>query len=195
MDLQAQSRAHRIGQNRPVVVYQLITKCTVEEKILHTSKKKLAIENLVMNPSKKPDSDELQSILLHGSRTILNKKNMNATLICYDDNAIDDLLKLDPAPDERCAADENGYLGSIQSFNPDSTDNPSTNMSKEWENIFGPVSEKIIEEFGRGKRRKKAVKIECEDHSDSDEAYTPEGSTSTCSSDDSDYEYDYNELS
>uniref|UniRef100_A0ACD5WIF7 Uncharacterized protein n=1 Tax=Avena sativa TaxID=4498 RepID=A0ACD5WIF7_AVESA len=116
MDLQAQSRAHRIGQTRPVVVYQLITKCSVEEKILEKSKQKLAIENMLMNSSKKPSADELQSILLHGAKTIVDKKKINATSIRYDDEAIENLLKLDPSSGEMCSSDDNGYLGSIVSF-------------------------------------------------------------------------------
>jgi SNF2 family DNA or RNA helicase len=41
---QASSRAHRIGQDRPVTVYRLVTKDTIEEKILalHTHKRSLA---------------------------------------------------------------------------------------------------------------------------------------------------------
>jgi superfamily II DNA or RNA helicase len=41
---QASSRAHRIGQDRPVTVYRLVTKDTIEEKILalHTQKRTLA---------------------------------------------------------------------------------------------------------------------------------------------------------
>jgi chromodomain-helicase-DNA-binding protein 4 len=97
MDLQAQSRAHRIGQTRPVVVYQLITKCSVEEKILQKSKQKLAIENILMNSSKKPDADELQCILLHGAKTIIDREKVSATSILYDDVAIENLLKLDPS--------------------------------------------------------------------------------------------------
>ena len=34
VDLQAMDRAHRIGQKKKVYVYRLITKSTVEEKIL-----------------------------------------------------------------------------------------------------------------------------------------------------------------
>ena len=40
MDLQAQDRAHRIGQKRVVTSYRLITRNTVEEKILALQERK-----------------------------------------------------------------------------------------------------------------------------------------------------------
>ena len=41
---QASDRAHRIGQRRPVTIYRLMTRGTVEEKIvrMHRRKRKLA---------------------------------------------------------------------------------------------------------------------------------------------------------
>nr|VFK44511.1 MAG: hypothetical protein BECKSD772F_GA0070984_11824 [Candidatus Kentron sp. SD]VFK49389.1 MAG: hypothetical protein BECKSD772E_GA0070983_11752 [Candidatus Kentron sp. SD]VFK81220.1 MAG: hypothetical protein BECKSD772D_GA0070982_12582 [Candidatus Kentron sp. SD] len=41
---QASDRAHRIGQRRPVTIYRLVTKDTIEEKIveLHRHKRDLA---------------------------------------------------------------------------------------------------------------------------------------------------------
>ena len=41
---QASYRAHRIGQTRPVTIYRLVTKGTIEEQIveLHHSKRELA---------------------------------------------------------------------------------------------------------------------------------------------------------
>jgi len=41
---QASDRAHRIGQKRPVTIYRLVTKDTIEEKIveLHRHKRDLA---------------------------------------------------------------------------------------------------------------------------------------------------------
>lgn len=40
---QASDRAHRIGQDKPVFVYKLVTEGTVEEKIQELKEKKLAI--------------------------------------------------------------------------------------------------------------------------------------------------------
>jgi len=47
-DLQAQDRAHRIGQTRPVVVYRLATKGTVEQTLLGKADGKRRLEKLVI---------------------------------------------------------------------------------------------------------------------------------------------------
>ena len=44
MDLQAQDRAHRIGQKKPVKIFRLVTEDTIEEKILDRAMKKLHLE-------------------------------------------------------------------------------------------------------------------------------------------------------
>merc|ERR1719219_2715156 len=51
-DLQAQDRCHRIGQDRPVVVYRLVTKNTVDESIVQRAQAKRAIEKLVVHEDK-----------------------------------------------------------------------------------------------------------------------------------------------
>ena len=190
MDLQAQSRAHRIGQTRPVVVYQLITKCSIEEKILQKSKQKLAIENMLMNSSKKPNADELQSILLHGAKTIIDRKKVSAMSILYDDEAIENLLKLDPSSEDKCSKEDNGYLGSIVSFAHGVEDEEPGSPKVEDLRVLKPVTPKV--DLGRGKRQRRVVNYNDEvENSDSDDMYAPEGSsTSSSSSSDNDGEAD-----
>ncbi|KAM0925852.1 hypothetical protein ACQ4PT_003771 [Festuca glaucescens] len=182
MDLQAQSRAHRIGQTRPVVVYQLITKCSVEEKILQKSKQKLAIENMLMNSTKKPSAEELKSVLLHGAKTILEKKKINATSIHYDDEAVENLLKLDPSSGEKCSSDDNGYLGSIVSFAHGGEEEGPLSPKVEDLKVFKPATPNV-ELLGRGRRQRLAVKYSDElDNEDSDDMYAPEVSSDSSSS-------------
>lgn len=63
---QASDRAHRIGQDRPVTIYRLVTKYTIEEKIvaLHTRKRDLA-ESLLADTdlTGKLTSDELMALI------------------------------------------------------------------------------------------------------------------------------------
>lgn len=47
-DLQAQARAHRIGQKKQVSVYRLVTKGSVEEDIVERAKKKMVLDHLVI---------------------------------------------------------------------------------------------------------------------------------------------------
>ncbi|KAI9842859.1 MAG: hypothetical protein M1837_006880 [Sclerophora amabilis] len=51
-DLQAQDRAHRIGQTKPVVVYRLTTRGTVEQKLLEKADGKRRLEKLVIRKGK-----------------------------------------------------------------------------------------------------------------------------------------------
>ena len=69
---QATDRAHRMGQKRPVTIYRLVARGTVEEKImaLHESKRKLAFDILQSAASegaasgmRQPSSEELFSLL------------------------------------------------------------------------------------------------------------------------------------
>lgn len=51
-DLQAQDRAHRIGQTKPVIVYRLATKGTVEQTLLEKADSKRRLEKLVIQNGK-----------------------------------------------------------------------------------------------------------------------------------------------
>ncbi|EAW07531.1 putative SNF2 family helicase/ATPase PasG [Aspergillus clavatus NRRL 1] len=73
-DLQAQDRAHRIGQTRPVIVYRLATKGTVEQTLLEKADSKRRLERLVIQKGKfkslldqssmnHSDADELRKAL------------------------------------------------------------------------------------------------------------------------------------
>jgi ATP-dependent DNA helicase len=48
MDLQAQDRAHRIGQTKPVLVFRIVSKHTVETKIMQRAAEKRQLEALVI---------------------------------------------------------------------------------------------------------------------------------------------------
>merc|ERR1712020_468313 len=49
-DIQALSRAHRIGQKNKVKVYRFVTRNTVEERVTQVAKKKMMLTHLVVQP-------------------------------------------------------------------------------------------------------------------------------------------------
>ena len=84
MDSQAQDRAHRIGQTRPVHIYRLITEHTIEENILTKAKQKKNLDIMVMDQGKfdasqinngeeaKSGGDQVQDVFTKGGlRAIL----------------------------------------------------------------------------------------------------------------------------
>lgn len=48
-DIQAMDRAHRIGQEKTVNVYKLVTKDSIEETIMQLHEKKLAMSRAIVN--------------------------------------------------------------------------------------------------------------------------------------------------
>lgn len=52
MDLQAQDRAHRIGQTRPVLVFRLVSQHTIEESVLQRASEKRKLEALIIAKGK-----------------------------------------------------------------------------------------------------------------------------------------------
>ncbi|CEP07576.1 hypothetical protein [Parasitella parasitica] len=92
-DLQAISRAHRIGQANMVIIYRLMTRFSVEEKVLQIGKKKMALEHVVVERMKAEEEEQiedLESILKFGTEALFD--NDDSKDIRYDENAIDNLL-------------------------------------------------------------------------------------------------------
>ncbi|KAJ8961430.1 hypothetical protein NQ318_014677, partial [Aromia moschata] len=52
VDIQAQDRCHRIGQTKPVVVYTLITKNTIDDRIISCGQQKRLLEKIVIKDGK-----------------------------------------------------------------------------------------------------------------------------------------------
>lgn len=79
-DLQAQDRAHRIGQTKPVIIYRLASKGTVEESLLDKAYGKRRLEKLVIQ------KDKFRS--LPGSK-LLQQRDPTKTVAADNDHAID----------------------------------------------------------------------------------------------------------
>ncbi|XP_061927024.1 chromodomain-helicase-DNA-binding protein 1 isoform X1 [Apis cerana] len=80
-DLQAQARAHRIGQKNQVNIYRLVTKNSVEEEIVERAKQKMVLDHLV-----------IQRMDTTG-RTVLDKKNAGTNNNPFNKEDLNAILK------------------------------------------------------------------------------------------------------
>mmetsp|Transcript_5226 Transcript_5226/g.9331 ORF Transcript_5226/g.9331 Transcript_5226/m.9331 type:complete len:962 (-) Transcript_5226:1639-4524(-) len=83
-DLQAQDRAHRIGQKHPVQVFRLVTEDTIEEKVVERAQQKLKLDAMVvqqgrLNDKDKLSRDELLNAIRFGADKIFKSKDSSIT--------------------------------------------------------------------------------------------------------------------
>ncbi|XP_073313803.1 protein CHROMATIN REMODELING 4-like isoform X2 [Primulina huaijiensis] len=69
-DIQAMNRAHRIGQSNRLLVYRLVVRASVEERILQLAKKKLMLDQLFVNKS--GSQKEVEDILKWGTEELFS---------------------------------------------------------------------------------------------------------------------------
>uniref|UniRef100_A0A665TJC7 Chromodomain-helicase-DNA-binding protein 4-like n=1 Tax=Echeneis naucrates TaxID=173247 RepID=A0A665TJC7_ECHNA len=125
-DIQAFSRAHRIGQNKKVMIYRFVTKASVEERITQVAKKKMMLTHLVVRPglgskTGSMSKQELDDILKFGTEELFKdegegeNKEEDSSIIHYDDKAIDRLLdRNQDATDDTELQSMNEYLSSFK---------------------------------------------------------------------------------
>jgi superfamily II DNA/RNA helicase len=117
-DIQAFSRAHRIGQKSKVMIYRFVTRNSVEERITSVAKKKMMLTHLVVragigrqgaNMSKK----ELDDVLRWGTEELFKDEDNGecARILVHhpcNDVCAEDLTKepADGSKDEKTGGDE-----------------------------------------------------------------------------------------
>ncbi|OIW18467.1 hypothetical protein TanjilG_13219 [Lupinus angustifolius] len=84
VDLQAQDRAHRIGQKKEVQVFRFCTEYTIEEKVIERAYKKLALDALVIQQGrlaeqKTVNKDELLQMVRFGAEMVFSSKDNTIT--------------------------------------------------------------------------------------------------------------------
>lgn len=129
MDLQAQDRAHRIGQKKQVRVYRLVTEGTVEERIVEKAELKLRMDALVIqsgrlaDKDKKLGADEMLKMIQFGAQEMFKSKDSTIT-----DDDIDAILDMSDKRTNESVKQLNslGDLDSLQSFTFDTK--PEKNM-------------------------------------------------------------------
>ena len=93
VDLQAEDRAHRIGQKKQVVIFRFITENAIEEKVIDRATQKLRLDQLVIqqgrtHASKAATKDDLVSMIQYGAESIFNSTDST-----IDADDIDEILR------------------------------------------------------------------------------------------------------
>lgn len=114
-DIQAFSRAHRIGQKNKVLCFQLMTKDSVEEKIMQIGRSKMALDHALIETMDADDDagNDVESILRHGAEALYSEDAARDRIV-YDDASVEKLL--DRSQVENTRTDEKKSAESQFSF-------------------------------------------------------------------------------
>ena len=123
-DIQALSRAHRIGQKNKVMIYRFVTRGTVEERVTQVAKKKMMLTHLVVQPGMGGKANlskkEIDDILKFGTEELFNEGDEvdedghSKNDIVYDEKAVSDLLDRSKEGIEEKESWANEYLSSFK---------------------------------------------------------------------------------
>merc|ERR1712038_1215100 len=185
-DIQALSRAHRIGQKNKVMIYRFVTRNTVEERVTQVAKKKMMLTHLVVQPGMSGQGKanlskkEIDDILKFGTEELFadegetNEEGESANDIVYDDAAINQLLDRSQEGIEEKESWANEYLSSFKvatyqtkdAGGPDEdveviTQEAETTDPAYWEKLlrhhYEQHQETVQSVMGKGKRVRRTV--------------------------------------
>uniref|UniRef100_A0A667Z340 Chromodomain helicase DNA binding protein 3 n=1 Tax=Myripristis murdjan TaxID=586833 RepID=A0A667Z340_9TELE len=182
-DIQAFSRAHRIGQANKVMIYRFVTRASVEERITQVAKRKMMLTHLVVRPGlgSKAGSmtkQELDDILKFGTEELFKDEGEGedeGSVIHYDSTAIERLLdRSQDATDDTDVQNMNEYLSSFKVAQymvreEDKIEEIEREIIKQEENVDPDYWEKLLRhhyeqqqedlasKLGKGKRNRKPV--------------------------------------
>jgi chromodomain-helicase-DNA-binding protein 4 len=169
-DIQALSRAHRIGQKNKVLVFQLMTKDSAEEKIVQIGRKKMALDQALIESMGTEDDAgvDLESILKHGAEALFREDDRND--IHYDSSSVDKLLdrtqvEVTNTDDEKTAESQFSFARVWANDKGDLTEDVEADSApivpnfSVWEKILkqreadaAREAARNMQTFGRGKR-------------------------------------------
>ncbi|XP_024375943.1 protein CHROMATIN REMODELING 5 isoform X2 [Physcomitrium patens] len=173
-DLQAMSRAHRIGQRDVVNIYRFVISRSVEEDILERAKKKMVLDHLVIQKlnaqgrlekkeAKKGtgfDKNELAAILRFGAEELFkDDKNEEDQKNKLENMDIDEILaraeKVETKSAAEVDAEGNELLGAFKVANFSNTEDDATfwsrliphDSSRQAEDVSGPRVARTVRNY------------------------------------------------
>ncbi|XP_078284169.1 chromodomain-helicase-DNA-binding protein 3-like, partial [Rhinoraja longicauda] len=185
-DIQAFSRAHRIGQSKKVMIYRFVTRASVEERITQVAKRKMMLTHLVVrsglgSKAGSMSKQELDNILKFGTEELFkgdiegDNRDDDSSVIHYDGTAIDRLLDRNQnATEDTDIQSMNEYLTSFKVAQyvvreEDKEEEVEREIIKQEENVDPDYWEKLLRHhyeqqqedlarnLGKGKRVRKQV--------------------------------------
>ncbi|KAI1978024.1 hypothetical protein LOZ51_005382 [Ophidiomyces ophidiicola] len=173
-DIQALSRAHRIGQQKKVLVFQLMTRGSAEEKIMQIGRKKMALDHVLIErmDAEEDAGDDLESILRYGAEALFDDNDRAD--VRYDTESIEKLLDRSEIENTRTGDDSSAesqfgfarvWTNENANFEEQLSESESTTLSstvwekilKERENLAKEEALSKAEALGRGKRKRQTV--------------------------------------
>jgi chromodomain-helicase-DNA-binding protein 1 len=107
-DLQAMARAHRIGQKKPVSIYRLVSKETVEEEILERARNKLMLEFVT-----------IQRGVTDKERKELREKAFKKGVLTEDPKSSDDISRILKKRGQKMFSDQSGNQKKLEELDID----------------------------------------------------------------------------
>ncbi|KAL6238133.1 hypothetical protein BDW75DRAFT_247800 [Aspergillus navahoensis] len=174
-DMQALSRAHRIGQKNKVLVFQLMVRGSAEEKIMQIGRKKMVLDHVLIDRMAAEDDDgkDLESILRHGAKALFDDDDSGD--IIYTSESVDKLLDRSQAeqartPDANASTSEFSFARvwavdgqgledqlNVTEENPTMSNDTWERILQERERAAAEEARKKAEILGRGKRKRTTV--------------------------------------
>ena len=131
-DIQALSRAHRIGQHKKVLCFQLVTRASAEERIMQMGRKKLALDHVLIQEMDADDAEQndLVSVLRHGAGELFEDSGEQD--VQYDAMGVEKLLDRSHMEDTKSGADKSAEA--------------QFSFARVWENDQGALQDEVVNE-------------------------------------------------
>lgn len=170
MDLQAQDRAHRIGQKKQVQVFRFVTENTIEEKIIEKAEIKLRLDAMViqqgqLSKQKKMSKNDMVEMIRYGADRVLRMGDQETGEVTDAD--IDAILQRGEQKTADLHKKLSNHMGTIKFSLDGSVPDSALSTEVEDDELLNAISQKARElalmeslHDSVGKRQRKAKHLE-----------------------------------